>query len=162
MQAVNELFFQAQSNILYPTQPLFDVVEGELTTKLFKVLARIFRLLDHDRDDFLSDGEFFQFELDVFRVKLVESDIEGFKNFIRKRDPNRGVVDQKISLVGFCILIELLIIKNNTKVPWTMLRYFGYDDNLNLALPDALLQGEGSGTNLLMATWSAPRKVCRR
>ena len=142
LQAVNELFFQAQSNILYPTQPLFDVVEGELTTKLFKVLARIFRLLDHDRDDFLSDGEFFQFELDVFRVKLVESDIEGFKNFIRKRDPNRGVVDQKISLVGFCILIELLIIKNNTKVPWTMLRYFGYDDNLNLALPDALLQGE--------------------
>jgi len=58
------------------------------------------------------------------------------QNFIKKSDKSAEGLspDGKISLVGWKVLIELLITKNNVKVPWTMLRFFGYDDNLNLIL----------------------------
>jgi len=139
LQSINELFFMAQSNVLYPIQPVFDLFEGTLSPKMDRILNRIFRLLDVDQDGFLSDDELYQFEINCFNVKLHSDDIRGFKTFIKKSDKAKEGLssDGKISLIGWKVLIELLITKNNMKVPWTILRYFGYDDSLNLEVDNA-------------------------
>lgn len=61
--AVSELFFMAQTLVLYPIDPLFDIGGNSLRPGCARALARIFRVFDKDNDGLLSDAELNAFQL---------------------------------------------------------------------------------------------------
>jgi GTPase SAR1 family protein len=54
---VGELFEYAETLVLYPAAPLFDVATQRLTPSFTRALKLIFRLADSDDDGVLSDAE---------------------------------------------------------------------------------------------------------
>mmetsp|Transcript_7723 Transcript_7723/g.14615 ORF Transcript_7723/g.14615 Transcript_7723/m.14615 type:complete len:88 (-) Transcript_7723:24-287(-) len=63
---VCELFEHAETLVLYPASPLFDVATQQLTESFLRALKLIFRLADNDRDGELSD-----FELQELNVTIM-------------------------------------------------------------------------------------------
>lgn len=54
---VCELFEHAETLVLYPSAPLFDVAKQQLSPGFLRALRLIFRLADSNRDGVLSDSE---------------------------------------------------------------------------------------------------------
>ncbi len=61
--------------VLYPTPALFDVQTGKLQPAFCKVLARVFRIHDHDFDGLWSVAELKDFQLECFGSGLSEDEI---------------------------------------------------------------------------------------
>uniref|UniRef100_A0A6U5EIZ5 EF-hand domain-containing protein n=1 Tax=Corethron hystrix TaxID=216773 RepID=A0A6U5EIZ5_9STRA len=99
----------------------------------------------------------------VYQVMLPSEDIAGLKKILSKvqhcasnkqfssvstLDPSTATItptaaeenglgvssDQKITLAGFLSLIKLFVEKYQLETPWNILRMFGYDDGLRLAV----------------------------
>lgn len=66
LDEVPEVFVSAQKLVLYPVWPLYDIRARDFTPRLRRVLGRIFRLFDHDRDNLLSDGELMALQVSRF------------------------------------------------------------------------------------------------
>ncbi|KAG7337089.1 Ras family protein [Nitzschia inconspicua] len=147
---VDEVFLKAQQAVLYPFTPLYDLDLGRLSEDCQRAFTRIFRMYDRDHDGLLSHTELDRFQNETFHVPVYERDLTGWKKVVARNNPNEEVVrDGKFTVAGFLAIFDVFISQNRLDVPWQALRTFGYDDNLNLHIPDSVYQGpEGASWSL--------------
>ncbi|XP_078152022.1 mitochondrial Rho GTPase 1-like isoform X1 [Carex rostrata] len=128
---VPEVFYYAQKAVLHPTAPLFDQETQSLKPRCVRALKRIFILCDHDRDGALSDAELNDFQVKCFNAPLQPTEIAGVKRVVQEKMPD-GVNDNGLTLTGFLFLHALFIEKGRLETTWTVLRKFGYDNDIKL------------------------------
>uniref|UniRef100_A0A665VAW1 Mitochondrial Rho GTPase n=1 Tax=Echeneis naucrates TaxID=173247 RepID=A0A665VAW1_ECHNA len=108
LKNISELFYYAQKAVLHPTAPLYDPEDKQLKPSCVRALTRIFYVSDQDNDRILSDTELNRFQC-LNKKKSVF-----------------------LFLSGFLFLNTLFIQRGRHETTWTILRKFGYDDNLEL------------------------------
>ncbi|XP_008786915.1 mitochondrial Rho GTPase 1-like isoform X1 [Phoenix dactylifera] len=128
---VPEVFYYAQKAVLHPTAPLFDQEMQSLKPRCVRALKRIFILCDHDRDGALSDSELNEFQVRCFNSPLQPIEIVGVKKVVQEKMPE-GVNEHGLTLTGFLFLHALFIEKGRLETTWTVLRKFGYDNDIKL------------------------------
>ncbi|KAK1291505.1 Rac-like GTP-binding protein RAC13 [Acorus calamus] len=128
---VPEVFYYAQKAVLHPTAPLFDQESQTLKPRCVRALKRIFILCDNDRDGSLSDTELNDFQVRCFNAPLQPSEIAGVKKVVQEKLPE-GVNERGLTLTGFLFLHALFIEKGRLETTWTVLRKFGYDNDIKL------------------------------
>ncbi|KAL6562515.1 Mitochondrial Rho GTPase 1 [Orobanche gracilis] len=128
---IPEVFYYAQKAVLHPTAPLFDQEQQVLKPRCVKALKRIFILCDRDRDGALSDVELNEFQVKCFNAPLQPSEIEGVKIVVLDK-LREGVDDRGLTLTGFLFLHALFIEKGRLETTWTVLRKFGYNNEIRL------------------------------
>lgn len=139
---VDEVFLKAQQAVLYPFTPLYDLDVGRLSEDCQRAFTRIFRMYDRDHDGLLSHHELDRFQHETFHVPVYERDLTGWKKVVSRNNPNEEVVrDGKFTVSGFLAIFDVFISQNRLDVPWQALRKFGYDDNLNLIVPESVYRG---------------------
>ncbi|RCI02512.1 ERMES complex Ca(2+)-binding regulatory GTPase gem1, partial [Rhizopus stolonifer] len=119
---VSEVFYFAQKAVLHPTAPLYDSREHVLKPQCVEALKRIFKLCDTDKDLILNDDELNEFQ---------PQELEGVKDVVREHEPT-GVSDVGLTETGFIFLHSLFIQRGRLETTWTVLRKFGYGDDLSL------------------------------
>uniref|UniRef100_A0A8C9W597 Ras homolog family member T1a n=1 Tax=Scleropages formosus TaxID=113540 RepID=A0A8C9W597_SCLFO len=112
LKNISELFYYAQKAVLHPTGPLYCPEEKEV------------RPLPHS-------SFFFFFLKTCFNTPLAPQALEDVKNVVR-RNMADGVQDNGLTLKGFLFLHTLFIQRGRHETTWTVLRRFGYDDDLEL------------------------------
>lgn len=132
MRNISELFYYAQKSVLYPSQPLYIMSQKELTAGCKKALSRIFKICDADADGILNDAEINAFQRKCFNAPLQLQVLEDVKSVIRK-NIQHGVAESGITQDGFVFLHKLFFERGRSETTWTVLRKFGYDDDLNLS-----------------------------
>ncbi|CAM9846343.1 unnamed protein product, partial [Chrysoparadoxa australica] len=164
LQNVTGVFQQAQSAVMFPLAPLKDTAADQLQPKLYKALKRIFRMLDEDFDGLLRDEEVMEMQLQVFKTSLSKEDLRVLKALVTKKrnesesakgsgaghSQGQGIQrgsaggllvgsspDRRFKLEGFVALIATFIERNALVSPWKILRHYGYDDMLDLTIPEA-------------------------
>lgn len=128
---VPEVFYYAQKAVLHPTTPLFDQETQSLKPRCVRALKRIFILCDQDRDGALSDEELNDFQVRCFNAPLQPTEIIGVKTVVQEKMPE-GVNEHGLTLTGFLFLHALFIEKGRLETTWTVLRKFGYDNDIKL------------------------------
>jgi len=128
---VPEVFYFAQKAVLHPTAPLFDQETQALKPRCVRALKRIFILCDHDMDGALNDAELNDFQVKCFNAPLQPAEIVGVKRVVQEQLPE-GVNALGLTLTGFLFLHALFIEKGRLETTWTVLRKFGYDDDIKL------------------------------
>jgi len=153
---VDDVFNKAKIAVIYPIEPLYDLVGGRLTAACSRAFTRIFRMFDLDRDGLLSDDELVAFQEKIWGGTLMENDVREWKRALarhdlivrRREEATVGsdhqiiedvIVNEKITLTGFLTIIDIFISQNRLEVPWTVLWTLGYDDKLNLRIPESIL-----------------------
>ncbi|XP_066292561.1 mitochondrial Rho GTPase 1-A-like isoform X2 [Branchiostoma lanceolatum] len=131
LKNISELFYYAQKAVLHPTAPLYCAEEKELKVPCVKALTRIFTICDADNDGLLKDRELNEFQKRCFNAPLAPQALEDVKAVVRKNCPD-GTRDNGLTLPGFLFLHTLFIQRGRHETTWTVLRKFGYDDNLQL------------------------------
>jgi len=131
LKNISEVFYYAQKAVLHPTAPLYLPNEKELTIRCAQALTRIFKVCDQDNDGILNDREIFQFQRRCFNVPLQPQALEDVKSVVKKHIPD-GVIKNGVTQRGFLFLHTLFIQRGRHETTWTVLRKFGYDDNLQL------------------------------
>ncbi|KAA8545102.1 hypothetical protein F0562_019886 [Nyssa sinensis] len=129
---IPEVFYYAQKAVLHPTAPLFDQEAQTLKPRCVRALKRIFILCDHDRDGVLSDAELNDFQVKCFNAPLQPSEIVDVKRVVQEKLPE-GVNDRGLTLTGFLFLHALFIEKGRLETTWTVLRKFGYNNDITLS-----------------------------
>lgn len=139
---VDEVFLKAQQAVLYPFIPLYDLDIGRLSEDCQRAFTRMFRMYDRDHDGLLSHSELDRFQHETFHVPVYERDLTGWKKVVSRNNPNEEVVREgKFTVAGFLAIFDVFISQNRLDVPWQALRSFGYDDNLNLKVPEHVYTG---------------------
>ncbi|CAN4091538.1 unnamed protein product [Withania somnifera] len=128
---VPEVFYYAQKAVLHPTAPLFDHETQALKPRCVRAPKRIFILCDHDMDEALNDEELNEFQIKCFNAPLQPAEIVGVKRVVQEKLP-QGVNDLGLTLTGFLFLHALFIEKGRLETTWTVLRKFGYNDEIKL------------------------------
>ncbi|GJN22913.1 hypothetical protein PR202_gb10521 [Eleusine coracana subsp. coracana] len=128
---VPEVFYYAQKAVLHPTAPLFDQEAQSLKPRCVRALKRIFIMCDQDHDGALSDVELNEFQVKCFSAPLQSTEISGVKRVVQDKMPE-GVNENGLTLTGFLFLHALFIEKGRLETTWTVLRKFGYDNDLKL------------------------------
>ncbi|XP_074199157.1 mitochondrial Rho GTPase 1 isoform X4 [Camelus bactrianus] len=131
LKNISELFYYAQKAVLHPTGPLYCPEEKEMKPACVKALTRIFKISDQDNDGTLNDAELNFFQRICFNTPLAPQALEDVKNVVRKHISD-GVADSGLTLKGFLFLHTLFIQRGRHETTWTVLRRFGYDDDLDL------------------------------
>nr|CAD1817114.1 unnamed protein product [Ananas comosus var. bracteatus] len=128
---VPEVFYYAQKAVLHPTAPLFNQETQSLRPRCVRAFKRIFILCDNDRDGGLSDAELNDFQVKCFNAPLQPAEILDVKEVVQEKMPE-GVNEDGLTLTGFLFLHALFIEKGRLETTWTVLRKFGYDNDLKL------------------------------
>ncbi|XP_054246962.1 mitochondrial Rho GTPase 2 isoform X6 [Indicator indicator] len=135
LKNISELFYYAQKAVLHPTAPLYDPEEKQLKPACARALTRIFNLSDQDNNQVLSDEELNYFQVGLqkscFGNPLAAQALEDVKMVVWKNTTD-GVQDNGLTLTGFLFLNTLFIQRGRHETTWTILRRFGYDDELEL------------------------------
>ncbi|KAM4716009.1 mitochondrial Rho GTPase 2 [Anableps anableps] len=131
LKNISELFYYAQKAVLHPTAPLYDPEDKQLKPACVRALSRIFFISDQDNDRILSDAELNSFQKSCFGNPLAPQALEDVKTVVWKNTSD-GVQDNGLTLNGFLFLNTLFIQRGRHETTWTILRKFGYDDNLEL------------------------------
>lgn len=131
LNQVVDVFYYAQKAVLHPTAPLFDQETQTLKPRCMRALKRIFGLCDQDMDGALSDAELNEFQVKCFNAPLQPAEIVGVKRVVQEKLPE-GVNHLGLTISGFLFLHALFIEKGRLETTWTVLRKFGYDDDIKL------------------------------
>ncbi|KAF7144213.1 hypothetical protein RHSIM_Rhsim05G0142200 [Rhododendron simsii] len=126
------VFYYAQKAVLHPIAPLFDQEAQTLKPQFARALKQIFILCDHDRDGALSDAELNDFQVKCFNAPLQPSEIVGVMRVVQEKLPE-GVNDRGLTFKGFLFLNALFLEKDLLKTTWTVLRKFGYNNDIRLS-----------------------------
>ncbi|CAH8586664.1 unnamed protein product [Dicrocoelium dendriticum] len=129
---LSETFWFAQKAVLYPTSPLYDSERKELTSACVRALTRVFRICDTDNDGYLSDRELEAFQSRCFSVPLTSQSLQDVKMLVRQSCPG-GMTVNGITQKGFLFLHQIFVQKGRHETTWTVLRQFGYDNQLRLS-----------------------------
>lgn len=132
LKNISEMFYFAQKAVLHPSAPLWNYHEKDLTDKCKKALTRVFRICDMDNDGLLSDHELATFQRRCFNMDLEPGTLDSLKSVVQKNCSD-GLIDNcGLTLKGFLTLHGLFIQRGRHETTWTILRKFGYDDDLSL------------------------------
>ncbi|XP_067407330.1 mitochondrial Rho GTPase 2 isoform X1 [Emydura macquarii macquarii] len=131
LKNISELFYYAQKAVLHPTAPLYDPEEKQLRPACARALTRIFNISDQDNNQILSDDELNYFQKSCFGNPLAPQALEDVKMVVWKNTTD-GVQDNGLTLNGFLFLNTLFIQRGRHETTWTILRRFGYADELEL------------------------------
>uniref|UniRef100_A0A8C5CMH7 Mitochondrial Rho GTPase n=1 Tax=Gadus morhua TaxID=8049 RepID=A0A8C5CMH7_GADMO len=131
LKNISELFYYAQKAVLHPTGPLYCPERKDMKPLCVKALTRIFKVSDLDNDGILNDNQLNFFQRTCFNAPLAPQALEDVKNVVRK-NVSDGVRDNGLTLNGFLFLHTLFIQRGRHETTWTVLRRFGYDDDLEL------------------------------
>lgn len=129
---VAEVFYFAQKSVLHPTAPLYDSKEQSLKGACHGALRRIFKLCDMNKDGVLDDEELNEFQIKCFGTPLQQLELEGIKDLVRDACPEGVREEGGLTEEGFLFLHKLFIQRGRLETTWTVLRKFGYDDDLSL------------------------------
>eukprot|EP00181_Compsopogon_caeruleus_P003060 CAMPEP_0184680684 /NCGR_PEP_ID=MMETSP0312-20130426/3577_1 /TAXON_ID=31354 /ORGANISM="Compsopogon coeruleus, Strain SAG 36.94" /LENGTH=528 /DNA_ID=CAMNT_0027130963 /DNA_START=577 /DNA_END=2163 /DNA_ORIENTATION=+ len=129
---IAEVFYFAQKAVLHPTAPLYDVSKHSLKPRAEAALKRIFKLCDMDHDGKLNDEELNRFQYNCFGVELKEDELSGVKNVVKESCPFGLDKDGALNLRGFLFLHTLFIQKGRLETTWTVIRKYGYEDDMTL------------------------------
>uniref|UniRef100_A0A672KW44 Mitochondrial Rho GTPase 1-A-like n=1 Tax=Sinocyclocheilus grahami TaxID=75366 RepID=A0A672KW44_SINGR len=138
LKNISELFYYAQKAVLHPTGPLYSPEEKEMKPSCIKALTRIFKISDLDNDGILNDNElnFFQFftpgfgnPLPFLLAEPLHTNVNFSYSFIYQVLLCLRCV---LCFLGFLFLHTLFIQRGRHETTWTVLRRFGYDDDLEL------------------------------
>nr|CAI5851584.1 unnamed protein product [Callosobruchus analis] len=150
LKNISEMFYYAQKAVLHPTAPIYSVEKADLTEACKKALVRIFKICDVDSDGLLNDIELNNFQSRCFNAPLQPQVLDDVKAVLRK-NLDDGVSHNCVTLKGFLYLHSLFIQRGRNETTWTVLRKFGYNDNLNMSkdyLFPSLKVPSGSTTEL--------------
>ncbi|XP_004493665.1 mitochondrial Rho GTPase 2-like isoform X2 [Cicer arietinum] len=128
---VPEVFYFAQKAVLHPVDPLFDHESQALTDQCVRALRRIFVLCDRDMDDALNDAELNDFQVRCFNAPLQPSEIEEVKTIVRQKVVE-GINSHGLTFPGFMCIHNMFLRKGRPEAFWSVLRNFGYDNDLKL------------------------------
>ncbi|CAK9147069.1 unnamed protein product [Ilex paraguariensis] len=128
---IPEVFYYAQKAVLHPTAPLFDQETQTLKPRCMRALKRVFVLCDHDMDNALNNEELNEFQVKCFNAPLQPAEIVCVQRVVQEQLPE-GVNEIGLTLTGFFFLHALFIEKGRIETTWTVLRKFGYNDELKL------------------------------
>lgn len=131
IQDIDQVFFHSELNVTFPLQPMFDTATDEFTPACRRAFLRIFRILDLDGDNLLSDAELCETQYKCFDSSISMDELVNIKNQIAK-NTNVGLYESKVTFEGFLELIRAEIHLHKFQIPWTILRRFDYDDDLNI------------------------------
>jgi len=131
LKNISEMFYFAQKAVLHPSAPLWNYQEKDLTDKCKKALGRIFKICDMDNDGVLSDAELARFQRRCFNMDLEPGTLDSLKTVVQKNSPE-GIQQDGLTSKGFLTLNSLFIQRGRHETTWTILRRFGYSDDLSL------------------------------
>lgn len=129
---ISEVFFFAQNAVLHPTAPLYDTREHVLKPACVNALARIFRLVDADKDGLLSPDELNDFQRLVFDAPLQAREIEGVREVVDQMTAGAGLEQGGLNEEGWFALHTYFVQKGRLETTWRALRCFGYGEDLML------------------------------
>ena len=129
LQDVEDIFHYGVDAVTYPLDPIFDIFTHEFKPECRKAFLRIFRALDSDNDNLLSDAEMRSTELKCFNLQITDDELVAMKRQISQIEG--GLRDNFVTFDGFLGLIKLIIEDTSFRIPWQILRRFDYDDDLD-------------------------------
>ncbi|CAL9219681.1 unnamed protein product [Arabidopsis halleri] len=129
-QATKVLYY-AQKAVIHPVRPVFNQETNSLKPRCITALKRIFLLSDHNMDGILSDAELNELQKRCFGTPLVPCEIKQMKKAMQVKFP-QGVNERGLTLDGFLFLNTRYIEEARIQTLWTMLRKFGYNNDLRL------------------------------
>jgi len=128
---VSEVFYFAQRAVLHPTAPLYDSRDHVLKKECIAALRRIFKLCDANKDGILDASELNEFQRKCFDAPLQAQELEGIKAMVQEHAEG-GVRDGGLTEAGFLYLHTIFIQRGRLETTWTVLRKFGYAEDLRL------------------------------
>ncbi|KAM6494240.1 EF hand associated domain containing protein [Amanita muscaria] len=128
---VSEVFYFAQKAVLHPTAPLYDSRDHVLKPACVAALRRIFKLCDTNKDGILDASELNEFQRKCFDAPLQLQELEGIKAIVQEHAEG-GVRDEGLTETGFLYLHTIFIQRGRLETTWTVLRKFGYAEDLRL------------------------------
>ncbi|KAF9267329.1 mitochondrial Rho GTPase [Marasmius fiardii PR-910] len=128
---VSEVFYFAQKAVLHPTAPLYDSRDHVLKPACVKALKRIFKLCDLNKDGILDPVELNEFQRKCFDAPLQLQELEGIREMVNQHAEG-GVRDGGLTELGFLFLHTIFIQRGRLETTWTVLRKFGYAEDLRL------------------------------
>ncbi|XP_074925531.1 mitochondrial Rho GTPase 2 isoform X2 [Chelonoidis abingdonii] len=131
MNQFSEIETCVEKAVLHPTAPLYDPEEKQLRPTCARALTRIFNISDQDNNQILSDDELNYFQKSCFGNPLAPQALEDVKTVVWKNTTD-GVQDNGLTLNGFLFLNTLFIQRGRHETTWSILRRFGYADELEL------------------------------
>jgi len=141
LKNISEMFYFAQKAVLHPSAPLWNYQDKDLTDLCKKALHRIFKICDMDNDGIMSDHELARFQRRCFNMDLEPGTLDSLKAVVGRNCPE-GISQENevegLTSKGFLTLNSLFIQRGRHETTWTILRRFGYADDLSL-LPDTLV-----------------------
>eukprot|EP01034_Spumella_vulgaris_P021337 gene21337-27367_t len=132
---VEDIFQYAVDAVTYPLDPIFDIFTHEFKPACRRAFLRIFRALDLDNDNLLSDSEMRDTELKCFALQISDEELVDMKRQI-SQGVEGGLRDEMVTFEGFLGLIKLILEDTSLRIPWQILRRFDYDDDLDFMIPD--------------------------
>ncbi len=137
LEDVEQLFYFAELLVTFPLAPIFDVVTHEYTPACRYAFQRIFRIFDLDGDNLLSDSELCESQLKCFDLAINHEELLAIKRQISKMVPG-GIYQDKVTFEGYLGLIQMIIENHQLQIPWTILRRFHYNEELQLQVINLL------------------------
>ncbi|KAF9483383.1 mitochondrial Rho GTPase [Pholiota conissans] len=128
---VSEVFYFAQKAVLHPTAPLYDSRDHVLKPACIAALRRIFKLCDTNKDGILDAAELNEFQRKCFDAPLQLQELEGIRAMVQEHAEG-GVRDGGLTEAGFLYLHTMFIQRGRLETTWTVLRKFGYAEDLRL------------------------------
>ncbi|XP_023323045.1 mitochondrial Rho GTPase-like [Eurytemora carolleeae] len=163
LKNISEMFYFAQKAVLHPSAPLWNYQEKDLTDPCKKALSYIFKICDMDNDGVMSDTELARFQRKCFNMDLETGTLDSLKTVVQKNSSD-GILNDGLSLQGFITLNSLFIQRGRHETTWTILRKFGFADNLTLdpevlippvlPVPGSTAELTSAGTDFLLQMFS--------
>ena len=158
MLNLSEVYSSAQQVVLYPSSPLYNSVTKELTNQFKSALKLIFRRCDSDKDFFLNDKEIKNMHAEIFHTSLGDEEVDRIKEVIKHED-EETITDCGMTLKGFFALQKMIILRLKINVCWTLLRHYGFNDDLCLNIEFSLNKNQQQSVELSRATILYLKKV---
>jgi Ras family protein T1 len=128
---ISTLFSSIIESLIYPTHILYS--NNNLNEKFIKALTRIYRIFDKERKGNLTKNQFTKIHQGIYGIPLSSEHFTVLTDFLKEFNPVSEVnFDNGISLENFIALNKASVQLNDSQIPWTLLRRYGYNDNLDL------------------------------
>lgn len=131
LQFVGEVFYYALKSVVHPVSPLYEPESQKLRPACARALKCIFKLCDKDGDGLLNDAELNEFQVYCFNAPLQPEELTGIKQVVSEK-LEQGIEKNSLTLAGFLFLHALFIERGRLETTWTVLRRFGYSNDLRL------------------------------
>ncbi|KAF5372263.1 hypothetical protein D9757_009626 [Collybiopsis confluens] len=128
---VSEVFYFAQKAVLHPIAPLYDSRDHVLKPACVRALKRIFKLCDLNKDGILDAHELNEFQRKCFDAPLQLQELEGIREMVHQHGSG-GIREGGLTEAGFLYLHTIFIQRGRLETTWTVLRKFGYAEDLRL------------------------------